>query len=79
MDGTLAPCFPMYSVTHDWGSVGNHRFEPAQLAAMKETCELSCFSTLNSVLAFCYDDARVIRYFLKAASRAFQGLGDGLD
>src|SRR4029434_8043922 len=21
-DGTLAPCFPMYSATHDWGTVG---------------------------------------------------------
>jgi MoaA/NifB/PqqE/SkfB family radical SAM enzyme len=79
VDGTLAPCFPMYSVTHNWGSVGDHRFEPEQLATMKETCERSCFSTLNSVLAFCYDDARVIRYFLKGASRAFQGMGDGLD
>ena len=22
-DGSLAPCFPMYSATHDWGTVGD--------------------------------------------------------
>ena len=79
VDGSLAPCFPMYSATHDWGMVGNHRFEPQQLAEMKNSCEFSCFSTLNSVLAFCYDDARVIRHFLKSASRGFQGVTGTLD
>ena len=22
-DGTLAPCFPMYSASHDWGTAGH--------------------------------------------------------
>ena len=26
-DGTLAPCFPMYTATYDWGVVGGHKFE----------------------------------------------------
>ncbi|MGH9359836.1 MAG: radical SAM protein, partial [Terriglobia bacterium] len=25
VDGTLAPCFPMYSATYDWGVTGKHR------------------------------------------------------
>ena len=31
-DGTLAPCFPMYSATQDWGVARQPRFESRQLA-----------------------------------------------
>jgi len=31
-DGTLAPCFPMYSATYDWGVAGAPNFEADQLA-----------------------------------------------
>ncbi len=27
VDGTLAPCFPMYSATYDWGVIEKHKFE----------------------------------------------------
>src|SRR4029079_6879608 len=30
-DGTLAPCFPMYTATHDWGAIENPKFEVKQL------------------------------------------------
>ncbi len=73
VDGTLAPCFPMYSATYDWGVVGNHRFEKAQLADMKKGCEPHCFSTLNHNLAYCYDARRVMKWMAKQASRGFQG------
>lgn len=73
VDGTLAPCFPMYSATYDWGAIGNHKFDVRQLEEMKKSCETHCFSTLNHNLAFCYDDARVIRWFLRQAVRGFQG------
>ncbi len=53
MDGTLAPCFPMYSATHDWGTVGNHKFDLAKLHAMKKECTKHCLSTCNYVLGFC--------------------------
>jgi MoaA/NifB/PqqE/SkfB family radical SAM enzyme len=79
VDGTLAPCFPMYSATHDWGCVGNPKFEPEQLREMKASCELNCLSTLNHVLALCYDDGRVIRYFLKQAKRGFQGVSGSVE
>lgn len=79
VDGTLAPCFPMYSATRDWGSVGNPHFEPQQLRQMKASCELNCFSTLNHVLAHCYDDGRVIRYLAKELKRGFQGVSGSIE
>lgn len=36
VDGTLAPCFPMYSATHDWGVIENHKFDVSQLDGMKK-------------------------------------------
>jgi len=74
VDGTLAPCFPMYSATHDWGVVGRPRFDEQQLATMKETCEPNCFSTLNHIVGWCYNDGRVIRWLLKQAKHGFQGV-----
>jgi hypothetical protein len=72
-DGTLAPCFPMYSATYDWGIVGQHRFETRQLDAMKQSCQSQCFSTLNHNLAYCYKASRAIKWTLKQALRGFQG------
>src|SRR5437762_258815 len=65
VDGTLAPCFPMYSATYDWGTIGHHNFEVKQLDEMKEECQTHCFSTLNHNLAYCYDSARAIKWVLK--------------
>ncbi len=73
VDGTLAPCFPMYSATYDWGVVGNHHFETKQLQDMKEACQPHCFSTLNHNLAYCYDASRVVKWVGKQALRGFQG------
>ena len=74
VDGTLAPCFPMYSATYDWGVVGSHKFETGQLQEMKVGCQPHCFSTLNHNLAYCYDAARVIKWVGKQALRGFQGV-----
>ena len=74
VDGTLAPCFPMYSSPYDWGAAGDHKFETKQLKEMKKSCEPHCVSTLNSILALCYDNTRVIRYFFKNAAHGFQGV-----
>ena len=52
----------MYPSTHDWGNIDHHKFESAQLANMKKTCQQHCFSTLNHNLAYCYNDARVIKF-----------------
>jgi MoaA/NifB/PqqE/SkfB family radical SAM enzyme len=72
-DGTLAPCFPMYNATYDWGTIENHRFETTQLTEMKKSCQPHCFSTLNHILAYCYNDARVIKWMLRQALNRFQG------
>jgi len=73
VDGTLAPCFPMYSARHDWGVVGNHNFQVPQLNEMKKECQTHCFSTLNHNLGYCYDAARALKWVLKQASHGFQG------
>ena len=72
-DGTLAPCFPMYNATYDWGTIENHKFETKQLTEMKKSCQPHCFSTLNHILAYCYNDARVIKWMLRQALNRFQG------
>jgi hypothetical protein len=72
-DGTLAPCFPMYNATYDWGTIENHKFESGPLKEMKKSCQPHCFSTLNHILAYCYNDARVIKWILRQALNRFQG------
>ena len=73
-DGTLAPCFPMYSATHDWGVVGQHKFELKQLDEMKTECTKHCLSTCNYILGYCYDTGRVINWIAKTARNGFRGV-----
>ena len=61
-DGTVGPCFPMYSSPFDWGNIQKSKFDPAQLADMKKKCQRHCFSTLNHNLAYYYNDAWVIQF-----------------
>lgn len=79
VDGTLAPCFPMYSATYDWGTIEHPKFERCQLQEMKKGCQPHCFSTLNHNLAYCYKASRVIRWVLKQALRGFQGVTGSFD
>jgi MoaA/NifB/PqqE/SkfB family radical SAM enzyme len=79
VDGTLAPCFPMYSATYDWGRIEDHKFQVKQLNEMKTSCQTHCFSTLNHNLGYCYDDARVLRWVMRQASRGFQGVSGSFD
>ena len=78
-DGTLAPCFPFYSATEDWGVVGAPRFDVRELNEMKVTCQKHCFSTLNHNLAYCYKASRAIKWVLKQAAHGFQGTRGGFD
>ncbi len=79
VDGTLAPCFPMYSATHDWGTIENPKMDVEHLTALKCNCESNCFSTLNHILAFCYNDARVIKWLFRQAAHGFQGVRGNMD
>ena len=72
-DGTLAPCFPMYPATVDWGNIDELKFDSEQLSEMKQVCQRHCFSTLNHNLAYCYNDARVIKWLWQQAKRGFRG------
>ena len=76
-DGSLAPCFPMYSATHDWGVVGDHKFDVKQLDEMKQECTKHCLSTCNYILGYCYDNMRVISWGLKQAMHGFRGATQG--
>ena len=78
-DGTLAPCFPMYTASQNWGTAGNPCFEKQQLAAMKVDCQPHCFSTLNHNLAYCYNASRAIRWTLKQAAHGFRGTTGSFD
>ncbi len=79
VDGSLAPCFPMYTANYDWGVVDDHKFETKQLDKMKESCQTQCFSTLNHILGWCYNDQRVIKYFFKQLTHGFQGVKGQMD
>jgi MoaA/NifB/PqqE/SkfB family radical SAM enzyme len=72
-DGTVAPCFPMYSASFDWGNIDQFSFDRDQLDGMKKTCQKHCFSTLNHNLAYCYNDARVIKWMWENVKRGFRG------
>jgi radical SAM protein with 4Fe4S-binding SPASM domain len=79
-DGTVAPCFPMYASSFDWGNIEEPKFDQTQLRAMKKTCQRHCFSTLNHNLAYCYNDARAIKWIwtnlvtnrLQGGARSFE-------
>jgi MoaA/NifB/PqqE/SkfB family radical SAM enzyme len=73
-DGSLAPCFPMYSATHDWGVVGDHKFDVKQLDEMKKDCTKHCLSTCNYILGYCYDTMRVLSWIGKQAKHGFRGV-----
>jgi MoaA/NifB/PqqE/SkfB family radical SAM enzyme len=79
VDGSLAPCFPTYSATYDWGTIENPKMDCEQLKVMKQGCERNCFSTLNHILAFCYNDGRVIRWLAKQAMNGFQGVRGNME
>jgi hypothetical protein len=64
----------MYSATHDWGVVASPKFDRGQLNEMKSECQKHCFSTLNHIVGWCYNDRRVISFILKQAKHGFQGI-----
>jgi MoaA/NifB/PqqE/SkfB family radical SAM enzyme len=72
-DGTIAPCFPMYAATHDWGNIETPKFDRKQLSEMKQRCQRHCFSTLNHNLSYCYNDARVIKWLWNQAKNGLRG------
>jgi MoaA/NifB/PqqE/SkfB family radical SAM enzyme len=54
-DGTLAPCFDMINNDHDWGCVGDPRFDQRQLSLLKQECMSLCSSTCYHTMAHYYN------------------------
>jgi len=73
-DGSLAPCFPMYSAGYDWGTIENPKFDFVQLDEMKKECNTHCLSTCQYVLGHYYNNQRVLRWIIKQALHGFNGL-----
>jgi len=79
-DGTVAPCFPMYPSSFNWGNIDEPKFDQKQLADMKKTCQRHCFSTLNHNLAYCYNDARVTKWlWAQAVKNKLRGGGKSFE
>jgi MoaA/NifB/PqqE/SkfB family radical SAM enzyme len=74
VDGTLAPCFGMYSATHDWGRVGDPRFAGDQLDQMRTECSRNCLSTCNYMAGNYYSDTRMLRWVGKQLAHGYQGV-----
>ena len=55
------------------GNIDGGKFNHGQLQEMKQSCQQHCFSRLNHNLAYCYDDARVLRWLWQQARRGFRG------
>lgn len=55
LDGTISPCFELYSSKKDWGSVYAPRLEPGRLAEQKAECNSMCLSTCNFQMAHYYE------------------------
>ncbi|HWQ32356.1 MAG TPA: radical SAM protein [Blastocatellia bacterium] len=72
-DGTIAPCFPMYSATYDWGTIENHKFDREQLAEMRQECNKHCLSTTQYVLGHYYNNQTVLRWIIKQALHGMSG------
>lgn len=78
-DGSLAPCFPMYSSNYDWGTVGTEKFDRKQLDEMKVSCNKHCLSTCNYILSYCYDTKRVLKWLGRQAARGFNGVSGSFE
>lgn len=72
-DGTVAPCFPMYSATYDWGTIENPKFNRPRLHEMKHGCNTHCLSTTQYVLGHYYNNQTVLRWIVKQALHGLNG------
>jgi MoaA/NifB/PqqE/SkfB family radical SAM enzyme len=73
-DGTLAPCFSMYSSTYDWGTIENPKFDSTQLGNMKKSCNPHCLSTCQHTVGYAYNVWRVFRWLARQARRGCRGV-----
>lgn len=78
LDGTLAPCFELYSTEKDWGRVWEPAFDHARLREMKKECNPKCLSTCNYQVYHYYNTySRGLEWVLKHIHRGFSREEDG--
>lgn len=64
-DGSLSPCFDLITLNHDWGAIWNPRFDPQELARIKEQCMPKCSSTCFYTMAHYYNPRYVLKWVKK--------------
>lgn len=75
-DGTLAPCFPMYSAKYDWGVIGDHKFDVNQLDEMKKSCTTHCLSTCQYTVGYYFSNRNVLWTIIKQLLHGHQGMAE---
>lgn len=73
MDGSLSPCFGLYSASRDWGTVGAPSFDRAELARLKQGCTRHCLSTCQVLLGQHYTES--MTYLIKDWLKKHSTLG----
>jgi len=73
-DGSLAPCFSYYADVHDWGRIGDPRFDRADLDRRKDTCTAHCLSTCQHTLGYAYNASHALRWLARQARHGFRGV-----
>ena len=64
-DGTLSPCFDQMSSERDWGRIGEPKFDPVKLSAMKEECVKECSSTCYYTMGHYYNPRWIAQWIRK--------------
>ena len=66
IDGTLSPCFGLYSSKEDWGSVfEGHRFDARRLDAVKKECLPRCLSTCQFNMGDYYSGFSIVHWLTR--------------
>lgn len=55
IDGSLSPCFGLYSSTEDWGRIWAPRYDAEMLQRQKQQCQAHCLSTCQLTMHHYYD------------------------
>jgi hypothetical protein len=77
--GWTFPCFPICSAHRDWGMIEAPKMDFVQLQKVKKDCAAHCFSALNHILAFCYNDTGVTRWQFKETLCGFEGVHGNME
>jgi len=64
-DGTLSPCFDLICYEHDWGTIGNPKFEKQELERVKASCMPYCSSTCFHTMSYYYNPSCVFGWIRK--------------